>query len=186
VANIDKLVVQWGGFNGAPGYSVFYATPGNLVRADIISFFSSVNDWIPSGVSLSIPSSGDTVDDATGVLTGTWTEGTDLVLNGSAGGIYAAPAGCCITWDTSGIANGRRVRGRTFLVPLGGNALATDGSLENIALQDIRSSAAALVGNAGGNLLVWHRPVAGAGGSSHPVVASRVADKVAVLRSRRD
>lgn len=186
MANIDKLVVQWNGFIGAPGYSVFYATPGAGVRADILTFLQAIADWLPVGVELSVPASGDTVDDASGTLVSTWTSGVDTQVIGTSGGIYAAPSGVCVTWDTDGIANGRRVRGRTFFVPIGGNALATDGTLTPQAVQDFRDSAAALVTAAGGDLLVWHRPIAGAGGSSHGVVGSRVRDTVAVLRSRRD
>lgn len=186
MANIDKLVVTWSGIAGGTGYSVFYATPGAGVRAHILTFLQAIADQLPAGVNLSVPATGDTIDDATGTLVSSWASGVDTQVIGSANGAFAAPAGACITWDTDGIANGRRVRGRTFLVPLGGTALDTGGTLSGTALNDIRAAATALVDAAAGDFLVWHRPTAGVGGSSHSVVGSRLADKAAVLRSRRD
>jgi hypothetical protein len=34
-------------------------------------------------------------------------------------------------------------------------------------------------------LVIWRRPVGGAGGSVAPVTAARIADRVAILKSRR-
>lgn len=186
MANIDKLVCRWDGFVGGPGYTIFYATPGAGVRAHILTFWDAIREWLPSIVTISVPNGGDTLDDATGTLTGSWSSGVASTHLGQGTGNFPAPAGAAVTWDTDGIANGRRVRGRTFLVPCSGQAFAADGTLYEPFLTDLRLAAGALVDSAAGALLVWHRPVAGAGGSSHAVVDARVSDKAAVLRSRRD
>lgn len=188
---IDKGVFQWTGFQGAPGYSIFYALPSAGVAADIKTFFTAISSWLPTTVTISCPTEGDTLEEATGILTGSWSGGPGGTVIGGATGTHAGPAGAAVTWDTSGIATGaggkaRRVRGRTFLVPLATTAYESDGTLVLAARNAIQGAADALVSDAAGNLVVWHRPIGGAGGSAHPVTGARVADKVAVLRSRRD
>jgi hypothetical protein len=185
VANIDRLVVTWSGFAGAPGYSVFYATPLNDVQVDISTFFDAITGLLPNDVTITIPNSGDTLNDATGALVGSWTATSGVQHVGENPGLFAGPAGACVSWQTGGIVRGRRVKGRTFIVPLAGGCYDTDGTLEAANRSTLETAADALVASAGGNLLVWSRPVAGNGGSSHPVTGASVADRVAVLRSRR-
>lgn len=182
---IDKGIWTWSGFPGAPGYSILYATPGAGISGDVQAFFTAVRTELPSSVSITGPTGGDSIDPVTGTLTGTWSGGTGGTINGMSAAVYAGPAGAVVTWLTDGIANGRRVRGRTFLVPLSSSAYQTDGSLLAGSLTAIQSAANALVSSAAGNLLVWHRPVGGVGGSAHAVTGAKVSDRVAVLRSRR-
>jgi hypothetical protein len=182
---IDQAVLRWDGFPGAPGYSVFYADPGNDVLADIWAFFDNWRTALPADVHITMPTEGLTYDEVTGTVTGTWTRAALGTVNGGDSGVYPAPTGACVTWRTGEVANGRLVRGRTFLVPLGGSSYQNDGSIGTEILAAIRNAANSLVSNAGGHLLVWHRPVGGAGGSKHPVVAATVADRAAVLKSRR-
>lgn len=183
---IDKGVWTWTGFSGAPGYSIFYATPNSGLSGVIKNFFGAIDDYIPSGVTISSPSSGDQIDEATGLLTGTWTGGIGGSTPGQASGVYAGPAGFVINWLTNGVVNGRRVRGRTFIVPCIASLFDNDGTLANNHRAVIQSAADNLVASAAGDLLVWHRPRGGVGGSAHAVAAAVVSDKVAVLRSRRD
>lgn len=186
MANIDKLVVTWSGFQGGPGYSIFYATPLNDVQADIVTFFNGIKGLLPNDVTISVPGNGDTLNDATGALAGSWSGGTPATIIGENPGSYAGPAGMCVTWNTNAIVGRRRLRGRTFIVPAAGGCFDVDGTLTPANRSTLETAATGLVGGAGGNLLVWHRPVLGSGGVAHPVVSAVVADKVAVLRSRRD
>jgi hypothetical protein len=93
--------------------------------------------------------------------------------------------------------NFRRVRGRTFIVPIGGASLAGDGTLDATKQGNIQSAANTLVASAAATvqLVIWSRPFPGdpnnggsfaRDGSSHPVKSALVRDKVAMLRSRRD
>jgi hypothetical protein len=50
----------------------------------------------------------------------------------------------------------------------------------------LRAAAAAFVVTTGGTHVVWKRPVDGAGGAISEVIASRVNDIGALLKSRRD
>lgn len=146
---------------------------------------------LPSGVQCTIPGFGDTIEDTTGSLVGTWSTGNPVTVNGSGPPAAAAGVGACITWTTGGIVTGvtgkgRRLRGRTFLVPLTSGCYDIDGTLTTATFADVQTFAANLM--AAGPLAVWHRPTTkgGSNGTSYAVLSSKVRDHVAFLGSRRD
>jgi len=149
-------------------------------------FFNSIVALLPSGLTISVPSSGDLVEDQNGKLSGTWSVGaTPPVVTGSGLGAYAGNAGAVVHWLTAGVANSRRVRGRTFLVPLLPGAYDSTGSLATTTITTLTNAANGLVAGAGGNFLVWHRNTPFAQGASFPVTSVRVPDLAVSLRSRR-
>lgn len=186
MVTMQKVIVDWTGFQGAPGYSVFYRDSSILDTAYIRTFYDSVKAIIPSTVTLTVRAAGDLIDAATGALTGAWTTAANATVTGTTAGTYAAPAGAVVRWNTLGIVAGRRIRGRTFLVPLGSVAFQSDGSLLAGSITTIQTAAAALIASSGTNLGVWHRPVGGAGGVWFQTVNADVPDRAAILRSRRD
>lgn len=190
-----KVVARWEGFQGAPGYSVFHfdadsgdvgGTAGNAA-GDVHSFFTMIADRLPTNVRVTVESEVATIDTATGeALSYEQLPPIDTVI-GTASGSYAAPVGACVSWTTGTVRRGRRVRGRTFLVPLAGGAFDNSGTLITAAHTDIVAAAAALVGG-NQSFVVYGRP-SGSGASdgiAAPVTGSRVTDQGAVLRSRRD
>ena len=149
--------------------------------------FEGAKSAFPGGLTLEFPNTGDTIQDTNGELVGTW--GTPSVANvlGASGTLTAAAGvGACITWNTGGIINGRRLRGRTFLVPLSAAAYQENGTISDTVYPWLTTLANAI--QASGPLAVWHRPSAKglADGNSYGVVSNRVRDKVAILTSRRD
>jgi hypothetical protein len=91
-----------------------------------------------------------------------------------------------ITWLTGLVHQGRRVRGRTFLVPTANQFFDTNGTLAAAFLTNLRTAAAAYIATAV-NPAIWARPDPGTtNGAAFAVAAASVADKVAVLTSRRD
>jgi hypothetical protein len=114
------------------------------------------------------------------------------ITGGSVANNYSGASGLVINWRTAGVRNGRRVRGRTFLVPLAGGAYGTDGTIDNANITETVTAATALYTTASPiKLGVWARPKRDdlgnitEDGSFHPVVAASVPDMAAVLRSRR-
>ena len=152
----------------------------------LVAFFNAIDSALPTTVSISVAPTFDEIEDTTGVLTDSATAGSPTVIVGDVAGAYSAPSGSCITWLTDGVVNGRRVRGRTFIVPMANIAYEGDGTITEATRAAYELAANDLIDSAGGSMVVWHRPVAGAGGSSHVVQAARVKDTIAVLRSRRD
>jgi len=108
-------------------------------------------------------------------------------ISGFVSGGFSSATGACINWNTPEVRNGRRVRGRSFIVPLASSQYDVDGTLTAGALTGLQTRADTLVGG-GWDLQVYKRPtIKGAtDGDSATVTSARIADKTAILRSRRD
>jgi len=194
MADLKRCSVAWQGWPGAPGVTQFYLDDtGGQAQVDAIrAFFNASQSLFPAGLTIQVPNSGDTVDEITGKLTGTWSVATQpLPTTGNAPGAYAGNAGAVVHWLTQSVTRNRRIRGRTFLVPVVA-AFDTAGSLAPTAQSTISNAAAALVASAAGLIHVWVRPVyqpkTGVllrGGMSAPITSSRVPDLAVSLRSRR-
>lgn len=191
---IARVTAQWSGFPGAPGYSnFFFEVAGSSdeqlgAPAVVRTAFSSILQQLPSGVSIQVSPTVEYIDEATGVLQdyGDAEETPDSV-NGSSSGNWAGPTGAVVNWTTGTVRDGRRVRGRTFLVPLGSTAFQNDGTLGSLGLAALNNFATNLRGGAENTtgLVVWGRP-SSTPGVAAPVTGHRVPDMAAVLRSRRD
>lgn len=196
MADLDRAYVTWSGFPGAPGVSVFYATPGGSVAAALHTFFVALAGVLPVDVTIQVPSSGDTIDDATGFLTGSWTGAGGAAVVGTLNSVYQAPSGIAVRWNTGSIVGTRRLRGRTFLVPIGGTNSTQQGNWNSTVVSTVQTAANGLVAAGTGHFSIWSRPIepdetasppiAGRVGSSGVVTSATVSSKVAVLRSRRD
>lgn len=162
-------------------YFVDTATAVESVHA----FWASMSGDIPPDVDIQVENVGDTIDSATGVLTGAWAADPVAVVHCGGGGIYAAPVGAVIDWLTSTIANGKRLRGRTFLVPLSFDRFQADGTLEDNTRDSIQAYGETLISEQSDSFCIWHRGT-GSDGSTGIVTSAHVPDMAAVLRSRRD
>jgi hypothetical protein len=186
MADIMRVRSVWSNFPGAPGYTDVYsrntALPAmtNAVRA----FFDAIKTLLPTGTNVQTLGSCETYDEATGTLTGSTSSTSPAVVVGTVAGNYAGGSGAVISWTSNGFVNGRRVRGRSFIVPLAG-AVDSSGSLSSSAQTTLQTAANGLITAMAGDLVVWHRPSQFSAGSSHPVVTANVPDLCAVLRSRR-
>ena len=194
MATIVRLQAVWSGFQGAPGYTHWYgisdgdsAAAANGLGTRMRAFFDAIKGFIPSGADVKVQRLYQVINDLNGNITSEGLLAADpLVVNGAASGGYAAPAGVCVNWETGAFnGNGRRIRGRTYLVPLA-QITEADGSVTSAALGTITSAAGAAVGGTG-SLGVWTRPSpGGSDGTFNLAISALVKDKVAVLRSRRD
>lgn len=191
---IARVTLQWTGFSGAPGYTNFYFNSfgeGDQVDLEVdrvFAFADGIRPTLPSVARLEVSPEVAFLDEATGDLLSyaTATTPPEAVV-GAVAGAYSAPTGASITWNTPAIAKGRRLRGRTFVVPLGGTMYDLNGTLSSQAVNFLTNAATALIGDGTGpQAVIWSRPVNGAGGSIGTIDAFRVPDRAAVLRSRRD
>lgn len=191
---ITRVTAEWSGFSGAPGYSNFYfAAFGagdevDLEVARVRALFNTLPTYLPAGVSVRVLQEAAILDESTGELLG-YSQATTQPsqVTGTGIGSWSAASGAVLTWNTETIARGRRLRGRTFLVPLAVAAYDTSGTLAQAFMTAATNGASALIGDGTGpQAVIWSRPRGGAGGSAGPITSSRVADRVSVLRSRRD
>lgn len=198
MAAISRIRTSLTGFVGAPGVTTMYCLDPAPFREALRSWWFNVSSEIPTEVQMFIETSGDILDSVSGELTGTWTAPDLTTVFGGNGATHAGPAGACVNWLTGSVLNGHRLRGRNFLVPLATTSYDTDGGLTAVSLGKLQATSDTLVAAAVSNFVVWHRPVAAAAatatsparvaraGGHAPVTSSRVANRVAVLRSRRD
>ena len=191
MANIERVVVTWTGNVTGDGISVFYVAAGTTTApAALSAFFGTLAGWMPTGMSWTIPSTGEIIDDATGTLTGVWAHAGGSTVNSSGGTQNRAQGvGMRIKWFTGGIVHGRMVQGSTFVVPLMTSAYESDGTLTSAVTGNASTAANTLISAT--DTVIWSRPFAGSGtnparaGSSHTVIAATVPDKVSWLRTRR-
>jgi hypothetical protein len=192
------MVLQYRvGWSGAtvtgPGVTVFHSRPqggatgsvaGAAEAARVRNAFVAVQAQVPAGVTWDFPGEVTELDTATGTLIAvhTFTKPADLTSTGSATS-WARPAGGRVDWFTDGIVAGRRLRGRSFLVPLTGASYDGTGTLVTGAITALSAFAAArLATSASVAAAIWSRTH----GVSFDVTSFDVPDEVAILRSRRD
>ena len=190
MTSLHRLVIDWTGpMVVGKSVSVMHwsgSDPSAPPVASVLAAFNAAKAVFPVGLVITVPGAGDTIDDTTGELTGTWTSSGGGNVSGTTAFGAAAGVGACIGWSTGGIVNGRRLKGRTFIVPIHAQNYDTDGTLVASSLLAIQTLANSI--QAAGPLAVWHRPTTtgGSDGNSYGVISNRVRDKVAYLSSRRD
>lgn len=195
MATLVRIQAIWNGFQGAPGYTNWYgisdgdaAAAATALAARMRTFFDALKVYLPNGSDVKVQRVYQVINDVNGNITSEGILAVDpAVVNSTAGSqAYAGPTGACINWETGTFnANGRRIRGRTYLVPLVG-AFEADGSLGTTPLGAITAAATNALGGTG-SLGVWSRPSPGGSDGTFSIAISAVVkDKAAVMRSRRD
>jgi hypothetical protein len=195
MATMRRSHFTWSGWPGAPGHTSLYFTgafDSQAVATVANTFMFNANtgaggtNFLPAGVKITQDPYVDELESTTGNQTGRIAVQAGTVITGVGTLSWASPAGSSITWSTDTFLNGRRVRGRTYFVPLDGTAFQNDGSLATAYLSAINLAIGELI-NAAPEFIVWHRPTSpnGTDGLSVPVVAGQVLDKVSILTSRR-
>ena len=187
MANLARVRVTWAGSPVVgPGVSTFYwdeADSGYVAK--VTAFFNAVKNIVAVGVVWTIPNTGDLIDVATGELTGSWTDGTAATVNAAQAGNYAQGVGARIRWATSGIRNGRRVRGSTFIVPLTVAAYDAGGTLSTTVIDACNTAAGTFFTGGVTQAKIWSRPVGGGGGQANTILSGQCLDQVSWLRTRR-
>jgi hypothetical protein len=180
-----RVRCPWNTGAGGAGLSTFYTLDSIDATVELGTFWNAVKAVLSSTVNVAVPNSGDVLDASTGQLTGGWTGGTAASYTGTSAGAYAAGCGAFIKWGTSGVANGHRVRGRTFVTPILAAGYDTDGTIAGGYLTIIQNAATTLA--ATGKIYVWHRPTSpgGTDGQMFLITSGSVPDKVTSLKSRR-
>jgi hypothetical protein len=182
---LRKVPVAWTTGIGGTGVSVFYSLEATDITVALGTFFTAIRTLFPPSVTWQIPASGDVINIPDGKITGSWSGGTAATVTGSGLANYVAGTGAYVRWQTSTIRDGRRIKGRTFLVPLITSAFDSSGTITDGNVTTLQSAATALAGT--GTLTIWGRP-RGKGatdGQAGTVVSGLVLDKVTSIRTRR-
>lgn len=187
MANIARVRTTWqGNAIVGPGVTTFYfdeAASGYLTRVN--GFWNALKNVICVGINLQTANTGDLLDENTGAITGTWTDGTSSTVATLQSGNYAAGVGARIKWQTNGIRGKRRVRGSTFVVPLTVAAYDAGGTLSTTVIDACNTAAGLMIAGGSSGFGIWSRPVGGTGGQLSDVVGYQTLDQVSWLRTRR-
>ena len=199
---VGVVRVEWSGTTGGPGLTQFamtalggsFWTPADAQSAvdDVREFLVANQPYIPNEVNLQVMPDVDQYDELTGQLTATTTAATTPAsLLGGATGTYAGGCGYRYNWRTGAIRNGRRVNGRTYIVPAATTIFSSDGTLGSTQITTFNTAAATFLSSLASDglaLMVWSRPneTTGLPGAMTGVATGDVADKSAILRTRRD
>lgn len=190
-----RVKARWTGFSGAPGYSIFHFndsvdsatyTPDTAAAA-VRKFFFDQQSLLPSAVSINVDTAVDVINPADGKMVDIQNATATPTVTGTQTGTFAAVAGALVHWNTSGVRNGRRVRGKTFMVPLGTVIYQSDGTLNPGSMTTIQTAADNLINDSASALVCYARPSDTLGpGQQYLVTSARVPDKAVIMRSRRD
>lgn len=199
-----RVRARWDGYQGAPGLSTFYfrkVTPpfvladATTVAGRVRGAFDVYKTALNTSQTVLVDPTVDIIDDADGSLKGSFGITPPAVVTGTGiGATGPAEVQPGLILSTADIAEGRRVKGRSFLGPIIGSQ--TNVPLPTTALNNsLDAFGVALItvspDTADPYCAVWHRPVITGGvvtriGSSHRVLSATHATKFWVLRSRRD
>ena len=179
----------WSTPGGGTGYSVFHTTAmvstsnaqtaANAIRA----FFNTNAGLFPDEVQINFDSEFLELDVA-GALLAVYPVTPPAQVVGTQSLSYNRAAGVRIDWGTGTIVAGRRLTGRTYLVPASIGAFDSNGLVTSASVTAITAAANTLITalNTVGNLGVWSRTH----GVVHDVTTVSVPTKGAILTGRRD
>lgn len=203
MVTMSRVRVNWNGFPGAPGINTFYFADPAIALPPLHALYTSLAPRVPMDVALTIDSSGDTIDSLTGKVNGQWAAAAQPGIQGSSNMLYASPAGVLLKWGTSAITDGRRIRGKTFLVPMAPSNFDAGGNTSFDTQTVLTGYLGTFIGAMPANMLIWQRPrlsrnaysdgrgilhkaILSRIGGAGVVVTGSVGTKAAILSSRRD
>lgn len=165
-----------------------FTTAGNgaaaqQIAADMRIFFLQLASQLPNDVSVNFDSEVLDLDEA-GNLTAVWAVVPPLVVNGINNSEFNRAAGAVINWATGVIVAGRRLSGKTYIVPMAMNTFDTVGVLTTVSRDLLLAVGADFINDTAANrpLRIWSRTHA----TSAVAVSCAVPSKGAILRGRRD
>lgn len=192
MTEVAQIQYRQSGFAGAPGFTTMawvgaddFAVGPCVAAAN--GFWDAARTLFPVGWSAQLEPLVAVLDEATGALKRYYTPtvGDRAIHVGTQiAGYGAGVAGACFAWSTPEINWTRRVRGRTFLVPLSSTVWDVDGTITSDVLTFFNTMISSLITGATG-FAIYSRPRLGVGGKAAVVTAGRVTDQAAYLSSRR-
>jgi len=182
---VERMRVELEGGPGGPGVCTLYFRDAGAAVPAVLAFVDVWAQACPDDVTFTVPDTGDVLNQETGTLVGVWSGGVAGGFVGDSPDPFIAGSGARVRWLTTGLVDGHRVRGSTFLVPVAAGIFTTAGILGTEWVDNFQDAADALIASTPGNMVVWSRPTADRVGTIHNVVSAQVPLTPTSLRSRR-
>lgn len=187
------ITTIWTGGTGLPGYTRFKfdgeldGAGAGAAAARVRTFWEAIRLRIPNTIQLTIQPDAQIYDN-NGDLSGLASFPPPAQSTGGGTGGYAAPLGAVVNWLTNSSLSGRRVKGKTYLVPLLNSNFVGDGTLDGATVTNLQSAAAAMANAVPAMIVASQVKVLGVptGVAQSPITGAQVPDRAAVLTSRRD
>lgn len=186
---INQILTRWSVPNAARDVTTVmnFSDTGTVAaqRAALEDFWENVGGALAPAVTWTIEGAGRILDETTGALVGTWSDGTPITGTGtsSGSGIVANATMLLVRWRAPMIVRGRRLQGRTF-VPGASSTASQNGEVETLTVAGITGAAQALV-DAEVGLGIWSRPTDGRSGQFYQANDADCWREFAVQRQRR-
>lgn len=191
---VYRIRSLWTGFQGAPGYTNHFFQAESPAVADattvagrVQAFWAGIKLHLPSVVTITVESEVTVFDITTGEPASILAITPPAAVVGGTTGIYSGPSGAVVNWKTGVFEGGRQIQGRTYVVPLIGQAYDSSGTLDSTVKSDIQTAANGMIGDSTvPQFVVFRRPRVNVTPAYTPVASAVVPDKSCVLTSRRD
>lgn len=184
---LNRVRVGLTGVGGLPGVSTFYFDSTTVDMTALRTFWVAAAALMPNGVIIAVPNSGDQFQEATGVITGTWSGPAQATVSATGGsGSFSSTSGAMIRWTPNGVVDGRRPIGKTFIVPAVVTVFSTSGTVTSGNVTAMTTAATTLLTSYGGSMKLWHRKNEKGAGQQMTILSGACSNKQVVLRSRRD
>jgi hypothetical protein len=179
----------WATQGGGTGYSVFhFQVAGSpavaaTIASQVRTFFTGIAGFYPDDVNVTFDSEVLDMDEA-GTLTAVHGVTPPAAVPGLNNTSYNRAAGLRIDWSTGHIVAGRRLTGRTFIVPAAASVFDTNGLVTSANVTAAITAGNALITASASNrpLVVWSRTHQ----VSWAVQTCSCPTKGAILTGRRD
>lgn len=196
--SVYRVGATWNGFQGSPGYTRFSwqelssDTNRNAAGAAIRQFFFAQAAHFLTTWTITIDAEIQEFDMGTGQLIGAAAMPTvpSPVAGTHSTAAYAGGSGYSVGWRTGEIFNGRRVQGRSFIVPAV-DVYESNGTMTSTAIATATAAGNALIASGINGFSIWAKlmtkdsPPVQIGGALYAVSSCIVKDQASQLRTRR-
>lgn len=185
---VREIITRWSGAGGLSGLTVNYfdeAGDQAAQRAALAAFYTACKPYLHKDTTWIIDQGGNEYNEETGALVSVWSEPTNLTGVGNPSSTIPLANATCILvrWATGTVVGRRLLRGRTYIPGVAG-VVSINGEVDPVASAAIGAAAQTLAQSEVG-MVIWHRPVGGAGGSTVITQAASVWKEFGVQRRRR-
>lgn len=184
MTSINRVQVKWQQAGGFAGVNTFYQT-GDVDLENYRLLYTAFIASLPDDVTISFLDANLTYESDTGAVTGDYSTDSVDNLTGTSTGDFARGVGVLLGWNTGEFRNNRRVRGRTYIVPVEVASFDTLGNVDAGFITGAVAAADTFISNQSEQNYVWHQPVNDVGGQIYVIHSSAMSATPAVLRSRR-